>query len=144
MLFVITSVAEQVSSHFDSVARDHLATIRFPLYYLFGGATLGFAVACSIATTVLSGGSMRKRQLLILVLVLMSSAGAALDYQFVYCPLQESITPAGSVRTEAFTVLHHRSRNANAAHVGLALLASILACVPGQPNPKHTTCETGH
>jgi hypothetical protein len=41
ILFVITSVAEQRYPPFDSLIRDQLATIRFPLYYIFGWGCLG-------------------------------------------------------------------------------------------------------
>ena len=53
-LFVITSIAEQRTPEFDSIDKDRLATIRFPLYYLYGAICLSTATAATglaIATT---------------------------------------------------------------------------------------------
>jgi hypothetical protein len=47
ILFVITSVAEQRNPQFDSLIRDQLATIRFPLYYIFGWGCLGTTLVAS-------------------------------------------------------------------------------------------------
>lgn len=132
MLFVITSVAEQVSPHFDSVARDHLATIRFPHYYQYCAATLGIALVSSITATTLSRGTFRRWQLLILTLTALSTAGAAIDYKFVYLPLQELITPPGKARAQEFVTLHKQSRNGNMIHVTLALAAALAACRGGR------------
>ena len=123
ILFVITSVAEQQSPGFDSVIRDQLATIRFPLYYLFGAACLSTAIAFSGIGVLLSSGCLRKRLLAALLLTLLSSGIAVADYAFVYRPLQAMITPPGKSRPQDFHVLHERSRLINEIHLGVALLA---------------------
>ena len=46
-LFVITSIAEQRTPEFDSITKDRLATIRFPLYYLYGMICLTVATAAT-------------------------------------------------------------------------------------------------
>lgn len=134
-LFVITSVAEQTSPEFGSVIRDQLATIRFPLYYQFGFAALGVSL-CSCLVALLTGlQHHRKRLLGILILILLSAAGAAADYRFIYQPLQQLITPPGKARDQQFVILHQRSRHANEVHISLALLAAIGAGLPFSRKP---------
>jgi hypothetical protein len=135
VLFVITSVAEQRHQQFDSVIRDQLATIRFPLYYLFGGICLATAISASALGAFLSQRCVRKPMLLICALTILSAAIAVMDYGWVYRPLQELITPPGLVRTEQFITLHQRSRLINEVHLSLALLAAIIACWMDQDRP---------
>ena len=131
VLFVITSVAEQRHSQFDSVVRDQLATIRFPLYYLFGWICLGTAISASALGAVLSDArGLRKRLLAVCVLTVLSTAIAVVDYGWVYRPLQELITPPGRARTEQFITLHQRSRLINEVHLSLALMAAIIVSLP--------------
>jgi hypothetical protein len=131
-LFVITSVLEQRFPAFDSVTRDHLATIRFPLYYYFGGICLLTALIASALGVVMCQGSARTRLLLVLALTLISASIAAFDYQFVYTPLQVEITPAGRPRSQEFMALHVRSQLINEVHVGIAFLAAVVICIPSK------------
>ncbi len=131
-LFVITSVAEQTASSFDSRIRDQLATIRFPLYYAFGAALLGVACLTGVGAVVLSHGCLRKRMLAALLFTVLAAAGAALDYSLVYRPLQQMIDPPGQARSQQFVILHERSRQANEVHLGLALIAATCAVLPGK------------
>jgi len=131
-LFVITSVAEQRSSSFDSRMRDQLATIRFPLYYTFGAALLGLACLTGCGAVALSHGCLRKRMLAALIFTVLAAAGATLDYTLVYRPLQQLIDPPGQARSQEFVVLHERSRHANEAHLVLALIAATCANLPGK------------
>ncbi len=82
VLFVITSVAEQRYSQFDSVIKDQLATIRFPLYYSFGWACLGITLVCSALGMVLTTGCLRKRLLAAFLLTLLSTGVAVADYRW--------------------------------------------------------------
>ncbi|HIF01394.1 MAG TPA: hypothetical protein EYG03_07420 [Planctomycetes bacterium] len=130
VLYVITSVAEQTSSIFDSVTRDQLATIRFPLYYDFG---FGIHVAGFVLAFVVWNRSTpenRRRFLIIFLLILLSGLLITLDYFFVYSPLQELITPPGQVRSQQFMQLHTMSRHANEVHLTVMLVAAILASLP--------------
>ncbi|MCP4170970.1 MAG: hypothetical protein GY758_09390 [Fuerstiella sp.] len=130
VLYVITSVAEQTSLLFDSVSRDQLATIRFPLYYGFG---LGIHVAGVVFAFVVWNTSTpenRRRFLVIFLLVLLSGLLITLDYSFVYLPLQQLITPPGQVRSQQFVQLHMMSRHANEVHLTVMLIAAILASLP--------------
>jgi hypothetical protein len=130
ILFVITSVAEQRHPQFDSAIRDQLATIRFPLYYIFGWGCLGTTLAASAAGILLHCGCVRRRLIACFVLTMISTAIAVVDYQTVYLPLEQLITPPGKARTQEFIVLHDRSRVINEVHLTIALLAAVLVCLP--------------
>lgn len=129
-LFVITSVAEQTSPLFGSVARDQLATIRFPLYYQFGFAALAISIFSGLLLLIVGRTFRRSQLLIVLTLTILSFAGAVADYVWVYRPLQQLIEPPGQVRDQQFVTLHYRSRHANEIHVTLALLAAVAACIP--------------
>ena len=45
-LFVMTTLAEVRSPDLDSIAKSHLAVLRFPLYYLFAFTLLVTALVC--------------------------------------------------------------------------------------------------
>ncbi len=130
VLFVITSVAEQTSPLFDSVARDRLATIRFPFYYLFCWICLGTALLSSILGYVCSLGCLRRRLSATAVLVVISLGIAVADYFWVYRPLQALIIPPGEARTQQFLTLHDRSRHINELHLTIALVAAVVICLP--------------
>ncbi|MEO2013001.1 MAG: hypothetical protein ABGZ53_01385 [Fuerstiella sp.] len=130
VLYVITSVAEQTSSLFDSVTRDQLATIRFPLYYNFGFGIHVAGVVCAFVVWNRSTPENRRRFLIIFLLILLSSLLITLDYFFVYSPLQQLITPPGQVRSQQFVELHTMSRHANEVHLTVILVAAILASIP--------------
>lgn len=130
VLYVITSVAEQTSSHFDSLIRDQLATIRFPLYYCFGLSIHALAVPFAFLIWFNSTSQNQRRFLAIFLLVLLSSVLITLDYLLVYLPLQELITPPGQVRSQQFIQLHTLSRHANEVHLTVMLVASIVASLP--------------
>jgi hypothetical protein len=127
ILFVITSVAEQVAPEFTSVIRDQLAAIRFPWYYRMCAMCLGIGFAVSLGVVVTTRGP-RRGPALILALVLTSAVIAVIDYRSVYSPLLLEITPPGKPRSPEFAVLHERSRRINVVHVGLAAVAATLAC----------------
>lgn len=130
ILFVITSVAEQRHPQFDSLIKDQLATIRFPLYYVFGWGCLGTVLICSAIGSMLTCGCLRKRLITAFVLTLISTAVAVADFKMVYQPLQELITPPGQARTQAFLSLHNQSRIINEVHLTIALIAAVIICLP--------------
>jgi hypothetical protein len=140
-LFVITSVAEQRNPRFDSLIRDELATIRFPLYYQFGWACL--AVAGVAALVAMRHPSFKRRMLLVLSGIILSTGIALGDYFLVYRPLQKLIEPPGKVRTGEFVTLHNRSRVINEVHLSIALLAVVFASWPAKPSaPESATIGT--
>jgi hypothetical protein len=130
VLYVITSVAEQTSSNFDSLIRDQLATVRFPLYYCFGLGIHTAGIVFAFVVWVKSKPQNRRRFLVVFLLVLLSSVLITLDYFFVYLPLQDLITPPGQVRSQHFIQLHTWSRHANEVHLTVMLLAAIVAALP--------------
>lgn len=130
ILFVMTSVAEQRHPTFDSLVRDQLATIRFPLYYIFGWGCLGTTLIASLIAATLNQGCLRKRLLACFCLTLLSTGIAVIDYKWVYLPLQTLITPPGQARTQHFIKLHDQSRIINEVHLTIALIAAIIVCLP--------------
>ncbi|MCP4172008.1 MAG: hypothetical protein GY758_14680 [Fuerstiella sp.] len=130
VLYVITSVAEQTSSNFDSLIRDQLATIRFPLYYCFGLAIHVAAVALAFGVWKTSAPENRRRLLIVFLLVGLSGILITLDYFIIYVPLQDLITPPGQVRSQRFIQLHTLSRRANEVHLTIMLIAAIVASIP--------------
>ena len=131
-LFVITSIAEQSSPEFDSMTKDRLATIRFPLYYLYGTICMGTAIAATGLAIATTPRGYRKKLTAAFLLCVISAAVAGYDYVAVYSPLQQAITPPGQVRGPDFIELHTRSRSINEIHLTLALLAAALVCLPGR------------
>jgi uncharacterized membrane protein YdcZ (DUF606 family) len=125
LLFVITSVAEQVFPEFTSKIRDQLATIRFPWYYATGTLCCTFALSAGIVCRSLS-----RRLTLALVAAALASSVMAADYFSIYRPLQELIIPPGQPRTDEFEHLHTWSRNVNMLHLLLVLYAAIQASLP--------------
>lgn len=125
VLFVLTSVAEQVFPEFNSTVRDQLATIRFPFYYAVG------TLACTVA---LASGvlcrSLSPRLTAALVVVALASVVFALDYWFIYRPLQALIIPPGQPRADEFERLHRWSANVNSLHVLLMLIAAVQTAIP--------------
>lgn len=134
VLYVITSVAEQISPDFDSRIRDQLATIRFPIYYKFGAFIYGATAVLAVAVWRLQPES--HRHIIILGLIAVSGAIYAWDYFQIYVPLQELITPPGQVRTQEFVRLHTLSRNVNVIHLSMMLIAGLISCVPASTTPE--------
>ena len=130
ILYVITSVAEQTSPNFDSVTRDQLATVRFPLYYQFGFVVHIVAAFLAVFAWLSARAIASRRFLAVMLLVFVSFVLFVLDYHFVYTPLQNSIIPPGQARTQDFVKLHTWSRHANEAHLMVAFIATLLAAIP--------------
>ena len=125
VLFVITSIAEQIFPGFNSATRDQLATIRFPYYFATGTACCTVALASGVLCR-----SVSRRLTAALVLTALASVVFALDYWFVYLPLQELIILPGLPRTDQFTYLHNWSRNLNALHLLIVLAAAVHSALP--------------
>ena len=130
VLYVITSVAEQTSDNFDSLIRDQLATIRFPLYYAFGAVIFVSTGLMALVTMLSAPDGQNRRAKIILGLIVAASIVFVADYSLVYRPLQELIIPPGQARTQEFVRLHNLSRHANELHLTIMLLAAVLAAIP--------------
>jgi hypothetical protein len=130
VLFVAVGVREVTFPSFSSEIKDQLAALRFPLYYLCGatlvlGAWLGTCVA---------GGHpqlSRGRRWVVLGLLTLALTEMAVDYLWIYRPLEGMVTPPGQVRTEQFVRLHRWSTYVNAANVVWCLTAALVLCWPG-------------
>jgi hypothetical protein len=130
-LFVINGVRLVMSAAFDSPARDHMALIRFPTYYLFGTICVGLTLLCLPVLRRRSGfGPVRWWS--VTGLVLMAAVLMGADYFWVYRPLADMITPPGQSRPAEFHGLHRASLWMNTAHVGLSLLAALLLNWPAR------------
>lgn len=138
VLFVITSVAEQTSEHFDSLIRDQLATIRFPLYYQFGFACLFGALIACIVSIVTAPTTVRRKWVIVGLLTAISGGLMVADFQWIYHPLMALISPAGQARTPEFQSLHNWSRYANQTHIAIALFAAIISCLTTNGQHKNT------
>ncbi len=126
VLFVLTSIAEQRFPGFSITIRDQLATIRFPFYYAMGTAACTVALAAGVLCRSLSW-----RVNLALILTVAAGLVYALDYWFIYRPLQALIIPPGQPRTDHFERLHEWSANINAFHLLLILTAAVLVSTTG-------------
>ena len=133
-LFVITSIAEQRTPEFDSITKDRLATIRFPLYYLYGAICLTVATAATGFAVATTQKGFRGKLIAGFLLCVLSSAVAGYDYVAIYSPLQKAISPPGQVRGPEFTGLHKQSEFINEIHVTIALLAAVLISMPAVSN----------
>lgn len=132
-LFVITLTADQTTPDFDSMTRDRIATVEFPLYYTFGFAVESASILLAAAAVVSSSRETRRRWMVVAGLLLLATVLMLLDYIFVYRALQELITPPGKARTADFITLHKWSRHANEVHITIAMIASLVACFPVRP-----------
>lgn len=130
LLFVAVGVREVTHPSFTSEIKDELAALRFPLYYACGTVL----VTCSwIGSWLAKGhpqlpGHIRR---VVLVLLTLALVVMALDYLWIYRPLEALVTPPGKVRTEHFLTLHRWSMRVNTLQVLLCLLAGIALCWPG-------------
>lgn len=132
-LYVITSVAEQMSPDFDLRVRDQLALIRFPLYYRFGFGCHLVAVIAGMIAWRTAPENRRSTFLVVLSLVMLSGLLMTLDLRLIYQPLAALITPPGQVRTDEFERLHNLSKRANMVHVMVIAFAGILSMLPLKP-----------
>lgn len=126
LLFVATSVAEQISPQFDSATKNTLAVIRFPIYYLAGFATLGLALISSL----LAGPLSRRRRWCLFTLTLLSLGIMLGDYFWVFQPLKQMMLTETVLRNAEFTRYHNLSKYLNMLDVLLVMLATLAAGWP--------------
>jgi len=130
VLFVVVGVREVTSPHFTSEIKDHLAVIRFPAFYVCGAVLIGGAWLGTLAAAGHPQLS-RRRQRIAAVLLALALVEFGADYQWIYCPMEALITPAGKPRTEEFTKLHHWSTRVNLVNLIVCLVAAGALCWPG-------------
>ncbi|MCA9023190.1 MAG: hypothetical protein KDA74_23740, partial [Planctomycetaceae bacterium] len=118
---------------FDSLTRDQLITLHFPVYYTIAWVLLTGSFLSSLVLRTKKLWS-RKKANLITILIMLSLAISLVDYFWIYTPLESMITPAGSPRPAEFHHYHQASKYINSINILLALIAAIL--VNGPPLPQ--------
>lgn len=121
LLFVITSVAEQLNPALPLPTKNLLALIRFPWFYTCGAILLSTALLASLAIKHPPRGVAVASVLLMAALVIMF-----LDYAFIFRPLREHIRAHFTERTGRFQQLHHWSEGVNTFEYLLVLIAALL------------------
>jgi len=138
LLFVITSVTEQMEPAFDAATRDRLALIRFPWYYGTGALLLLVAFFAALVAS-------HKRILIRLaaVAVFLAMCVMAADYVLVFQPLKSRLSPPGAARTPEFRQLHAWSERLNAAGFLLSMSAvALLHASRDVPNKESESPQT--
>ncbi|QDV17031.1 hypothetical protein Pan153_16650 [Gimesia panareensis] len=129
VIFVINGVQDVTFQPFDSLVRDQLITLHFPIYYTVGWVLLAGAFLGSLG--------IRSKQLLprwksnlVLGLVILTLAISLIDYFWIYQPLESMITPPGSPRPAQFRGYHQASKYVNSLNILLTFVAAILINLP--------------
>ena len=123
VLFVVTSITEQIHPSIDVATKDTLALIRFPWYYGMGATLLAISA-------VASGCLARRDRWYAIAATLLAAALLlmAIDYVSIYMPLQEVMRSPETSRGDSFQRLHTWSEWINSAGLMLATAGAILLC----------------
>lgn len=129
VIFVINGVQDVTFQPFDSLVRDQLISLHFPVYYTVGWVLLTGAFLGSLG--------IRSKQLLsrwktnlILGLIVLTLAISLIDYFWIYQPLEAMITPPGSPRPAQFRNYHQASKYINSVNILLTFIAAVLVNLP--------------
>ncbi|MEX0718347.1 MAG: hypothetical protein WD066_17260, partial [Planctomycetaceae bacterium] len=128
VLFVVTSVREQVAPDFDQATRAALALVRFPSYYLFGFALI--AAALPLAFAGMPSDRFGRRRWLCCGSIAAALIVMTIDYASVYLPLAEMMKQPPGLRPATFRAYHAASVYINIVHVGFGFAAAGIACWP--------------
>src|SRR5690606_11763570 len=123
LLFVATSVAEQVHPDLDASTKGLLALIRFPWFY----GTAATLLAIGFVASVLAARG-RRAVLAAAGLLALALALLAIDYWFVYRELVNVLLDAGKPPASRFAVLHAWSERLNAVGFLLSATAAAILC----------------
>ncbi len=141
-LFVVTTIAEVRSPKLGSVAKAHLAELRFPSYYVFGFGLLAIASVTSVvAFRQPNAGTGRFRA--IIILLGLSLAFITADYLWIFSPLLEMTTNVQEARPANFQTYHRLSMGINSACLVTSLAASIVTSWPVSVMAKKEPAEAG-
>lgn len=134
VLFVMAGIAEVFHPGFDSMIKDQLVTVRFPVYYAFGAVLAGTGTLSVTGYWFLTGhrhaGWQIRSPRWPLLLAWLGLALMLWDYLTVYLPLADLVTPPGKPRTQEFDHLHHWSMYINTAGLLLFAMAAVLLNLP--------------
>lgn len=136
LLFVLTSVTEQVQESFSTETKDTLALIRFPWYYGTGFCLVGVSFLATVLSSRGKTSGSVATALLAAVLVLM-----LVDYFFVYRPIRALLLEHQPVRSSAFESLHRWSEIINSVSFLLNLAAAVVLCRPHDAKSRIITAN---
>jgi len=129
VIFVITGVQDVTFKPFDSVVRDQLISLHFPVYYTIAWVLLVGSFLGGLGIRKKTGIS-RRRSNLIFCLVLIILSISLVDYFWIYSPLEAMITPPGSPRPAEFHSYHQASKYINSLIILLSLIAAFIVNLP--------------
>ena len=128
LLFVATSVTEQVHPSFDVETKNTLALIRFPWYY-----GTSFPLLLTAAVAALAAGWRRPKNTNAAtassLLLFFAQGILGIDFSLVYRPLRKLLESPGTGRGAEFERLHFWSEGLNSAVFLLAAAAAVTLCV---------------
>lgn len=130
-LFVVVGVAEVTRGGFDSSVKDTLVSIRFPAFYVCGVVLLSTA----LAGTCLARDSDEfplNRRVRVLGLLAVTIGIMAIDFVWIYLPLQGMVIPPGQAKPASFRGYHEASKWINLAELGICLVATLLVNWPNR------------
>lgn len=127
VLFVINGI--NILGKVPSPVLDRLLVIRFTNYYRFGFVCVAVSLA-AVLYTVFRPTLPRWRHVTAVLLVAAALGLMCYDFQTIYRPLADIVTPPGQPRPMEFGPLHERSKMVNSIHVGLCLAAAWVLCWP--------------
>ncbi|WP_298867698.1 hypothetical protein [uncultured Gimesia sp.] len=129
VIFVITGVQDVTFKHFDSLVRDQLISLHFPVYYTIAWVLLvGSILGCLGIRKIKEISRFRSNLIFCLVLIILGLS--LIDYFWIYTPLESMITPPGSPRPAEFRSYHQASKYINSLNILLTVVAAILVNLP--------------
>lgn len=129
VIFVITGVQDVTFKPFDSVVRDQLISLHFPVYYTIAWVLLVGSFLGGLGIRNKKGISRRRSNLVICFVAIILST-SLVDYFWIYCPLEAMITPPGSPRPAEFHTFHQASKYINSLMILISLIAAIIVNLP--------------
>jgi hypothetical protein len=132
LLFVATSVTEQVHPSFDAETKNTLALVRFPWYY---GMSFPLLLTAAVAALVAGWGRPKNTNAATVSALLLCFAQGVLwvDFSIVYRPLRDLLESSGPDRGAEFDRLHFWSESFNSAVFLLAAVAAVTLCATRIP-----------
>lgn len=125
MLFVI-SVVREVTTPFETLVKNQLVALRFPVFYVFGFTLVGLGLVTSLALTQCQPRRVRALRW-IAGLCGVSLALMLFDYLRVYRPLEEMVLSPKYVIPPEFFSIHQWSKWLNLVTALLCLTAAMIS-----------------
>ncbi|MCH9652922.1 MAG: hypothetical protein K0U86_20280 [Planctomycetes bacterium] len=129
VIFVITGVQDVTFKQFDSLVRDQLISLHFPVYYTMAWVLLVGSILGGLGIRKIKEISHRRSNLIFCLVVIILGL-SLIDYFWIYSPLESMITPPGSPRPAEFRSYHQASKYINCLNILLTVVAAILVNLP--------------